>query len=1234
LLPDCKIGGREILRGQKNARRFQTFNKSELRFNVTIRTRWGGDLSRMKYSGSEGMGHRVFSWLPRIVPVVTATLVLFTTLAIVVHAAQTSIALVSPDLSVLKQDAATDVRPGGTLSYRVFYENSGSAPADDVVITDTLPPYTTHVLDTASSQAWTRTVSDTFVVWQRPALVASAGGSFDVVLRVDDAAPAGTSLVNRVTIDSATREDVTTNNSSATAASVVRVADVHVTKSGPAVIASGDRVTYTVDYGNDGSESADDVVITDTLPAGMTFVGASGDSPAAPSVNAQDVVWTIGAVPAFTDGTLTVTADIHADQPSYSVMTNSVRIATTTPEQDHSDNEASSGATVSPGVPASVQVFVPASVPVDSSVAFTVEVNDRWVNPVADSTPVTFQADDLVDTDPLALTVNGRATATLNTGIHIGTATLTATAGSVDGVVELEVVPGSVGDVRIRPEAGTEVAGVPVSLRADVFDVYGNPVEAGIQVSFTTTLGALNPPSGDTDAAGAVTTTLVATRTGVAVVSAHVGSLGDATAVEFVPGSTAEVVVSGEPTAIPVDGATSAIEALLLDEYGNPVVDAVLVTFASSLGSLEPTTTTAQAGRATSTLTSGAIHGTAKVTATIGAYTGTAAIEFLPADLRIRTRHEPTGEILPGTAMTYTMTFSNVGSALARDVLVSDTVPVGLIDLAYSSSGSAITATAGTTYTWQVEDLAPGEGGTIVLTGRFDPDRQWPASQLVGNVAEITSVTAEGNPSDNTSAASNLILTTDVYLEANLDASGTDPRPGGKLRYHLAFGNYSTVAADGLMITSTLPAHTSLWNWGELGTDPLGLTHLSDPGDPIQVWGYPDLVEGANFGEMYVWLNVAPDAPGGAVLENEIAVGTNTPESDRENNRRRVASRLEGVNLALDLLGPETVVPDRLITYTVRYTNTGTVGADGVDLVNVLSPGVALIDVSGPATTPVVIEPGRVEWDLGTVLPGQFGQVVLIGRVQESVSAGEVLSHTAGISTSTEESYLDDNAAAVTARVVPDVPYTVTLEMHPTTLAVGTSAPLQVGVRDRFGNAISGLTIALTSTVGSVTPTLLTTPVGGAASATFQAPTRPGSGNVQAVYDGLSNAVAVEVEPGPAAHLSLESSTDELLADGESVAVISASVRDAHDNWVANGTSVSFNTNVGSLYEPGRKQQTVGTLDGLAATTLIAPHIEEPSPPPAVVIVSADGVAQQIEIRLAPVSAPRSYSILLPLVTR
>lgn len=66
----------------------------------------------------------------------------------------------------------------------------------------------------------------------------------------------------------------------------------------------GDTVTYTLTAHNAGPQDASDVAVSDTLPAGLTFVNASGDG----SYDAG--VWTIGALAAGDSATLTMTATV------------------------------------------------------------------------------------------------------------------------------------------------------------------------------------------------------------------------------------------------------------------------------------------------------------------------------------------------------------------------------------------------------------------------------------------------------------------------------------------------------------------------------------------------------------------------------------------------------------------------------------------------------------------------------------------------------------------------------------------------------------------------------------------------------------------------------------------------------------------------------------------------------------------------------------------------------------
>src|SRR5436190_17516586 len=74
--------------------------------------------------------------------------------------------------------------------------------------------------------------------------------------------------------------DPTPSNTTASAATDVTVVtptltDLAITKTGPATVAGGGPIAYALTATNNGPSDATGVTVSDTLPAGVTFVSAS-----------------------------------------------------------------------------------------------------------------------------------------------------------------------------------------------------------------------------------------------------------------------------------------------------------------------------------------------------------------------------------------------------------------------------------------------------------------------------------------------------------------------------------------------------------------------------------------------------------------------------------------------------------------------------------------------------------------------------------------------------------------------------------------------------------------------------------------------------------------------------------------------------------------------------------------------------------------------------------------------
>jgi len=128
------------------------------------------------------------------------------------------------------------------------------------------------------------------------------------------------------------------------------------------------------------------------------------------------------------------------------------------------------------------------------------------------------------------------------------------------------------------------------------------------------------------------------------------------------------------------------------------------------------------------------------------------------ADLSLTKTVTPSTTV-PGQIITYTLVYINHGLDVAADVLITDIVPITLTSLSYTYAGAVISPTSGVSYTWQVADLNPGEGGVITITGVVSPSLEGSGVFGLINQATIAAATMDGNPNNNTPVVSSIIDT-------------------------------------------------------------------------------------------------------------------------------------------------------------------------------------------------------------------------------------------------------------------------------------------------------------------------------------------------------------------------------------------------------------------------------------------------------------------------------------------
>ena len=163
---------------------------------------------------------------------------------------------------------------------------------------------------------------------------------------------------------------------------------------------------------------------------------------------------------------------------------------------------------------------------------------------------------------------------------------------------------------------------------ASVIEANGYPVQNGTTVTFTTSLGAVEPSEAKTQDGKATVKLLAGTVSGTAEVNAFSGSSAAKATVKLMIGAAAvgQVLVSASPPTVPATGGTVQIVAIVQDTGGNGL-SGVPVNFTTDFGTLSPDTAISDAsGHARATLNTSQ---SATVTATAGAKNATAKVTAL-----------------------------------------------------------------------------------------------------------------------------------------------------------------------------------------------------------------------------------------------------------------------------------------------------------------------------------------------------------------------------------------------------------------------------------------------------------------------------------------------------------------------------------------------------------------------------------------------------------------------------
>ncbi len=784
-------------------------------------------------------------------------------------------------------------------------------------------------------------------------------------------------------------------------------ADILITKSGPSESAADTDVSYSVSVTNLGPDDSATVTLTDSIPAGMTFVSAvQDDGPAfiCAFPNPGDTVGTINcSIASLTFGStanFTFVFHIPPATPPGTSFTNIANVSSTT--DPNSENDSATTGTTTP-FPPQGDMFISKSGPSgagpDTDVVYTISLGNAGPD------------------DATGVTMNDTLT---------GVTFVSIVQNNGPGMTCSDPGAGNLGLV------SCSIATFPASASATfTLTVHVPPgASPGSTISNTATVTADNDPAAENNASFTLLTVsssdVSVVKTGAAIATAGTeldytitvtnngpDTAFDVTLNDSLPPDTTFVslIQDSGPAAIcaaPAIG-TNGPFACTFAALGNTV--SAQFTLVVEIGNTLSVTNTATVS-ATGADSNLANNSSTQVTAVTPS-----------ADVAV-TKNGP-ATVDAGTNVVYTITVANEGASDAADVSLTDTVPAGTTFVSATQTtgpffNCVTPAVGGTgTITCTIASFAPNALATFTFTMHV------PASTtdgfVIANTADVATTTADANSGNDTSTAN-----TTVEASADLSVVKTGPAtadPDADVTYTVTVANNGPSDAASVSLTDTLPANTTFVSANQTSGPLFNCVTPAVGGTGTITCTIATLLPGAS-AVFSIVLHVSPSTPDASAIAiaNTADIASNTTDPNPANNTSTTTAFVGAIaDLSVTKTGPPTAAPDSDVTYVVTVTNNGPSDAASVMLTDELPAGTTFVSAtqtSGPlfnCVTPAVGTNGTITCTIATLAASASATFDI---VLHAGAAGLVV-NTATVTSPTDPAGGNNAGSAATTVVAP-----------------------------------------------------------------------------------------------------------------------------------------------------------------------------------------------------------------------
>lgn len=880
----------------------------------------------------------------------------------------------SADLQVSKTlVTAPPLAPGQVLVFRIVVHNAGPSDAHAITLRDGLTVRSDPLDVTINGESGIPVCAldeSGQLVCQLGDLAAGGTTTVDYTVLPDPGAALGTPFENDAFAAAQTPDPNLDDNSATAPFEFERTeADLAISKTGDADLVAGGPFSYTITVDNTtGPSNAQDVVVTDTLPAGLTAVQAQPTQGSCTIAGAV-VTCDLGTVSRLSQPVITLTGTVDSGAAPGPV-TNTATVTTSTTDPNADNDTATFDSTI--------------------------------------STQANLGLTKTADSDPLIA------------GTTVGyTLTVTNAGPSDAGPVTLtDVLPAAIAfDPTSSDRSCTQAVTVTCALgtiRAGTTRVVivSGQLDAAYSDSTLTNTASVRSPVDDPDDSD-----------NTAAITSDVEQQADLS-VTKIADATTPAAGSDLTYAISVvnNGPSDAVNATFTDPLPLPPSAFVLPDQGDATCALDGLTVRctvprlpageSRTGQITVHLPADHPPGVVSNTATVSSDTtdpdptnneATAPVDVvLVADLTV-TKSIVTDPVVAGAPVTYRLDVTNHGPSIAPNTLISDPLSDD-VSFVSASGGCAASASesGGTIVDCPLGTLPVGGAASATITVLPHAG----ATGVLTNTANVGAGALDPAPDDNTATVTAPItsradLAVEIAGPAKLDA-------GGSATYHLGYRNNGPSNATNVVIATTLPP---------------GLTPHPPRGCAVSgrvvTCHLAALAAGAT-GGIDLPVTVDPTIAAGTILVPSATIAADQSDPKPANNTSSVSSTVVrvtdvGVTVSADV---PTVQPSGTAPYTVTVTNHGPLPASVVTLTNVLPAQVT--DPADP--TSCTFHGNTATCTLGTLAPGATVAIPFRGHVPTATPAGTKLTDTASVTRAETDPVAANNRDQATITVVASAP--------------------------------------------------------------------------------------------------------------------------------------------------------------------------------------------------------------------